>query len=549
MFKIFRLPMYYPRALRGIHILFILLKFLIVNWFSSNPVTFWLVPARYKRNGVVFTLPERLRMVIEELGPTFVKFGQILADRPDVVSDKLRIELKKLQNRAEPFNDDQAIELIETELGGPVKNFFQYFNNKPIAAASIGQVYKGTLLNGEHVIVKIQRPNIEGKIKLDLHILEYFAQQLINEFPGLHVVDIIGVVEEFGITLLQELSYLNEASNALRFATMFKDVPYCKIPKVYLETSTARMLIMEDVTGVAPDNPERLTEHGFDPKQIADHGSRIFLEMMFKHGFFHADPHAGNLFILPGNVVALIDFGMVGTLKPSHMQFLAGFTLGLANMDAETLTDALLVMCDKKFYDEKQNLQFSVNEMLLRYTSLSYEKINFSQVLNECVKIILNYKLRLPGSIYLLLKALATIEKFGSALDPEISLPAIVKPYAEALIREKFSPRKFAHEAYDMLKDYGNFIRDFPSEVNEILYKLKQGKIVVDIQVSDKDVFTKNLKSFAATLSLTLLLAAMLTASVIMNVWGKSSSATDFMFGTSLFFAIWLLLRLFFRTR
>jgi ubiquinone biosynthesis protein len=549
MFKIFRLPMYYPRAVRGMHIVYILLKFLIANWLSSNRITLWLVPKRYKRNGVVQSLPERLRIVIEELGPTFIKFGQILADRPDVISDKLREELKKLQNKAEPFDDDIAINLIETELGGRLEIFFESFERKTIAAASIGQVYRGILKNGDRVIVKIQRPNIEGKIQLDLHILQYFAQQLVDEFPGLNVVDIVGIVEEFGTTLLQELNYLNEASNAMRFAVMFKEVPYCKIPKVYVDISTEHVLIMEDVEGIAPDNAAELIAAGYDPKIIADNGCRIFLEMMFRHGFFHADPHAGNLFIHPGNVVALIDFGMVGVLKPSHMQFLAGFTLGLANRDAETLTDALLVMCDKKFFDERQNLQFSVHEMLLRYTSLKYEKINFSQVLSECVKIILNYKLRLPSSIYLLLKALATLEKFGHALDPEISLPGIVRPYAESLIREKMSPKKFAHEAYDMLKDYGTLIRDFPSEVNEILYKLKQGKIIVDIQVSDKDTFTKNLKQFAATISITLLLGCMLTASVVMNVWGHSSTATNFMFGCSLFFSVWLLLRLFFRTR
>lgn len=549
MFKLFRIPMYYSRTLRGIHILTVLLKFLITNWLSSTPVTFWLVPKKYKRDGMVQPLAERLRTVIEELGPTFIKFGQILADRPDVIGEKLRDELKKLQNKAEPFDDEQAIMLIEAELGGPLTNFFSSFNPKTFAAASIGQVYRGTLLTGEDVIIKIQRPNIEAKIKLDLHILGYFATQLVEEFPGLQVVDIVGVVEEFGSTLLKELNYLNEASNAMRFAEMFKAVPYCKIPQVYVKLSTARMLIMEDVSGVMPDNGFNLAAAGFDPVEVAANGSRIFLEMMFKHGFFHADPHPGNLFILPGNRIALIDFGMVGTLKPTHMQFLAGFTLGLANMNAATITDALLVMCEKKFFDDRQNLEFSIQEMLSRYTTLSYYKVDFTHVLNEVVQIILNYKLRLPASIYLLLKALATLEKFGKNVDPQISLAEIVKPYAEALIREKFSPKKFAQDAYEMVKDYGSLMRDFPSEVNEILYKLKQGKIIVDIQVSDRDLFTKNLKQFAATISLTLLLAFMLTASVIMNVWGKSSTGSDIMFGTSLFFAIWLLLRLFFRSR
>lgn len=549
MLKIFRLPLYYPRAIRSLQILFTLLQFITVNWLSSNYFTLWMVPKRYKRDGRVQPLPVRLRTVIEELGPTFIKFGQILADRPDVIAENLRVELKKLQDKAEPFDDAAAIRLIETELGGPIEDFFKEFSTRPIAAASIGQVYKGVLKDGAVVVIKIQRPNIESKIKLDLHILEYLAEQLVKEFPGLQVVDMVGIVEEFGNTLLQELNYMNEASNAVRFASIFRDVPYCKIPKVYLSLSTARMLVMEDVTGVCPDNVERLRAEGLDPDVIARNGVHIFMEMMFKHGFFHADPHPGNLFVLPGNVVAMVDFGMVGILKPSHMQFLAGFTLGLANKNAEVLTDALLVMCEKKFFDDKQNLQFAIQEMLLRYGSLRYENVYFSQVLNECIKIILTYKLRLPGSIYLLLKALATIEKFGHMLDAKISLPELVKPYAESLVRANFSPERFAHNAYDIIKDWGALIRDFPGEINEILYKLKQGKVTIDIEISDKHIFTRTMKQFAATLSLTLLLGAMLAASVAINVWGTRTPGTEFLFGLSVFFSVWLLLRLFFKTR
>lgn len=549
MLKIFRLPLYYPRAVRSLQILFTLLQFITVNWLSSNYFTLWMVPKRYKRDGRVQPLPERLRTVIEELGPTFIKFGQILADRPDVISESLRVELKKLQDKAIPFDDAFAIRLMETELGGPITDFFQEFSTRPIAAASIGQVYKGVLKDGSVVVVKIQRPNIESKIKLDLHILQYLAQQLVKEFPGLQVVDIVGVVEEFGNTLLQELNYMNEASNAVRFASIFRDVPYCKIPKVHLSLSTPRMLVLEDVSGICPDNPERLREAGLEPDIIARHGVHIFMEMLFKHGFFHADPHPGNLFVLPGNVVAMVDFGMVGTLKPTHMQFLAGFTLGLANKNAEVLTDALLVMCEKKFFDEKQNLQFAIHEMLLRHGSLRYQNVSFSQVLNECVQIILTYKLRLPASIYLLLKALATIEKFGHRLDAKIHLEELVRPYAESLVWANFSPEKFAHGAYDILKDWGALIRDFPGEMNEILYKLKQGKVTIDIQLSDKQVFTSVAKQFAATLSLTLLLGAMLAASVVINVWGTRTAGTEFLFGLSVFFSVWLLLRLFFKTR
>jgi ubiquinone biosynthesis protein len=549
MFKILRLPMYYPRAMRALNILFILINFVIANWLSSHTWGFRFVPKKYKRNRVPLNLPERLRVLIEELGPTFIKFGQILADRPDLVSDKLRLELKKLQSKAFPFDDEEAILLIEQELGGPIADYFEVFHKENIASASIGQVYKGTLKGGDKVVIKIQRPNIEGKIKLDLQILRYFARQLVKEFPGLQVVDIVGAVDEFGNTLLLELHYLNEAGNAARFGSIFKNIPYCKIPKVYLKYCTNKLLILEDVTGIPPDDVAELRKAGYDPKQIAENGTRILLEMIFKHGFFHADPHAGNLFILPGNTIAMIDFGMAGTLKPSHMEFLAGFTLGLAKMDAETVTYALLVLCEKKFFSGKNDLQFSVQNMLSRYGTFDYEKIDFSSMLNESVKIILDYKLQLPGSIYLLLKALATIEKFGFNLDPDISLPVIVRPYAEELVKAKFSAGKIGSDIYDTAKDYIALVRDFPAEVNEILFRLKQGRFSFDIQITDKELFTNTFRYFSGTISITIILSFMLAGSIAMNIWGKQTTAGDIMFWVALTFAILLLIRLFLRTR
>jgi ubiquinone biosynthesis protein len=547
MFKIFRITTFYPRLVRGMDIFFIIVRFGFINWLSSNSFLLRFVPNRYRRNGVVQTLPERLRIVIEDLGPTFIKFGQILADRPDIVSDRLRMELKKLQSKAEGYDDNRAIELIEEELGGPIDHFFSEFDRRNIAAASIGQVYKGVLKSGEKVIIKIQRPNIEGKIKLDLHILKYFAGQLVEEFPGFQAVDIVGVVEEFGNTLMQELNYLNEASNAMRFASMLKHLPYCKVPKVYIPLCTPTLLILEDVTGLPPDDRSRLIAEGFDPKLIAEEGTVILLEMIFRHGFFHADPHPGNLFILSGNRIALIDFGMAGTLKPMHLEFLAGFTLGLSTNNAEMITDALLTLCGKKYFSDKESLQFSIHDMLLRFNPFNYEKINFSQLLNECVKIILQYELKLPGSIYILLKSLATIEKFGYNLDPDISLVEIVKPYAEKLIREKYSPKGVANSLFDLIRDYGALFRDFPSEINEILYRFKNGKLVHEIQITDKARMTRSIKNFGNIIAMTVIIGFMMAGSIAMNSHGHNSAIATLMFGISLFFSVWLLLRLAFR--
>lgn len=550
MFKIFRIRLYYLRLLRGIYIAYTMLGFFTVNWLSSKRYMRVFIPRKYKRDGSVRSMPERLRLVIEDLGPTFIKFGQILADRPDIVSEKLRNELKKLQTMAEPIDHDLAMQLVEEELGGPLDKYFSEIDRTQcIGAASIGQVYKGKLLSGEDVVIKIQRPDIRGKIELDLQLLKYFARQLIIEYPGLTVIDIVGFVNEFGESLLLEMNYLNEAANIIRFSEMFKNISYCKIPKVYQELSTGKLLVMEYITGIPPDNPVELIKAGLDPKEVAVNGANILLRMIFKHGFFHADPHPGNLFIQPFNRIGIIDFGMAGSLKPSHMQFLAGFTLGLATTNARTITDALLLLSGKKFFAERDDLEFYVQDMLNRHGSLSYEKMNFSAILNESIKLILKYQLYIPATIYLLLKALATIENFGAKLDPNISLPALIKPYASELIMERYSPNNIAHEVFDTIRDYISLVRDFPSEVNEILFKLKQGKLIHEIHLSDEQIWTKSAKSIGGAISVAFLIGFMFTGSVVMSIWGKNPWLGDILFGLSALFGLWMLLRLFTRTK
>ena len=540
---------YYLRFRRGLHIVFIILGYLWINWLSKRRVLRRFVPRRYKRKGTVISEHERLRMVIEKLGPTFIKFGQILADRPDIVSEKFREELKKLQSAAKPFEHELAMELIERELGAPINSVFEFIDPVCIGSASIGQVYKARMKEGRLVVIKIQRPDIKEKIEMDLQLLHFLAARLAKEYPELVVMNVTGLVREFGETIMLELNYFHEGSNAMRFAGMFKDVPYCKIPKVYMNISTHRMLVMEYIQGVAPDSPHELLKHGLDPKVVADHGIHIFLKMIFEHGFFHADPHAGNIFVQKGNRIALIDFGMAGSLKPSHMQFLAGFTLGLATKNAQRISEALLRLSGNKFFKEREDLEFRVEEMLKRYGSLSYEKIKFSQVLNECVKIILKYELKIPASIYLLIKALATLEKFGHNLDRNISLATYIRPYAIALIRKQYSPKAVVSELMATVKDYFSVARSFPQELSEIMYKVKQGKLIHDIQLSNEEAFTRSFKQLGRIIALACVIGFTLAGSSIMITWGHNSWLPDFMFMVSSIFAVWLLLRLFFKIR
>ncbi len=545
MFKIFHIRLSFLRLGRGMHILATLSGFFIINWLSQHTALRGLIPAKYKRRGSVLSMAERLRLVIEELGPTFVKFGQILADRPDIVSDKLRTELKKLQSNVEPIPHDTAMKLIEEELGSPIERYFSSIGSDAcIGSASIGQVYKATLNTGEDVVIKIQRPDIQSKIELDLHLLKYLAQQLVDEYPGLTAIDIVGFVDEFGETLKMEMNYVNEAANVTRFSEIFKDSPFCTIPKVYTELCTPQMLVMEYVTGLPADNVAELVQAGLDPVQVAENGIRIMLIMIFKNGFFHADPHAGNLFVQKDNRIALIDFGMVGTLKPAQMQFLAGFILGLATSNARIITDSLLTLCDKKFFAEKDDLEFYIHDMLTRHGSFHYDQMNFSQILNDSIKIILRYELRIPASIYLLLKTIATIEKFGAQLAPGLSLPAIIRPYAETLVKQRYSPTTIAGEIYDTIRDYGALIRDFPNEINEILYKMKHGKLTHEIHLSDQATLARSARSIGQSIAIVILLSFLFAGSIIMSIWAQPSWIGHVLLGLTSFITLAYLLRL-----
>lgn len=252
-----------------------------------------------------------------------------------MVSERFRVELKKLQSRAEPFDNNTALGLIEKEMNAPIDEVFAEFDTTPLAAASIGQVYQGRLRSGEEVVLKIQRPFIENKIKLDIYLMKFIARKFAKSYPELAAINIVGLIDEFSETIVKELDYTFEASNILRFAMMFKDDPTVPYPGRLHEIQ----LQETDRDGEggrhhAPTPRQALRDAGLDTHQIAVNGANALLTMILRHGFFHADPHPGNIFILPGNVVAFIDFGMVGALTPRDMNFLADFAIGFARRDS-----------------------------------------------------------------------------------------------------------------------------------------------------------------------------------------------------------------------
>lgn len=486
---------------------------------------------RIQKHKPVYSTPERLRLAIEDLGPTYVKFGQILADRPDILSDRFRKELKKLQTDALPFDDNLAVRLIEDELGAQIKDVFEEFNPHCIASASIGQVYTGRLKGGREVVVKIRRPNIDKKIQLDLYLMRYVAKRLAREYPEMAAINITGVVDEFGDSIFRELNYYNEATNILRFREIFRDNDRIYIPHVDMKLSTHRMIIMERIFGMSPDDPQQLRAAGLDPIQIALNGAEALLIMVFKEGFFHADPHAGNMFILPGNRIAFIDFGMVGALRPREMDFLAHLSIGFARRDPIGLADSMIRLCEQRFFEQRDDLIFSLQQMIKRYSQLPVEKFNYAKMIQDCLDVITKYELCLPTGIFMLAKALATIQKVAERLDPDIPFAKLIIPYAKDVVMTQFSARKLAAELYQTLKGYSTLLKTAPGDISEILYKMKQGEIKHELQFTDMTEIRKMLRNVTSRLAYSILLVGLFIGSI-----GILSKRPDLRYGHFLLF-------------
>lgn len=467
-----------------------------------------------------YTTPERIRNTIEKLGPTYIKFGQILADRPDVVSKNFRIELKKLQSKAKPFDNSLAMNLIEKSLGKPINNVFSYVSPQPLAAASIGQVYDAKLLSGAEVVIKIQRPFIENKIKLDIYLMKYLTLKLAKNYPELTAINITGLIDEFSDSIMRELDYNNETNNLKLFGELFIDNKTVKIPRVYDHLSSKTLIVMEKIKGITPNTRDNLLSAGLQPDIVVRRGTDTIIKMVLEYGIFHADPHPGNLFIGKDNVIGIIDFGMVGMLRPREMDFIADFILGFSKKDETLLTKSLLTLCNKHYFENYDDLRFDIKQMLLQnVNSKIVDMKNFSKIMQKSIDLLIKHKLQIPSGIFLLVKTFATLEKFASNLDPSVEIAPIVIPYAQRLIKERYSSKKVATDIYETITNYIDLIRDLPTNLNEIIFKLKEGKIKHEIKLEDDMLFTKTLRSISLRISYVILIIGLFIGSTILIVW------------------------------
>nr|WP_295606499.1 AarF/ABC1/UbiB kinase family protein [uncultured Methanobrevibacter sp.] len=448
--------------------------------------------------------PIRLRLMLQELGTTFIKFGQLLASRPDLVGEKISEELSQLHDDNPPVSYEEIKELIEDQLGGSLNEFFVEFSEKSLATASIAQVHVAKLHSGERVAVKVQKPNIEDIVETDLSIMKFIANESDRFDTGFRHLNLPAVVHEFDRSIHKEMDFDNELMNIRHLNDNFIYNDKIIVPVIYPDYSTEKVLTMEYVDGV------KLSDviAGDDPKYnkilIADRIVRAYLKQIFLDGFFHADPHPGNIFITEDNAVCFIDFGMMGVLDDEFRQDLAELMINFSDHNIDGLINQLIRMDILNEKTDINLLKSDLNDLFSKYYGMELSR--FNGIIEDLLFLMQKYEIRLPNEFVLMARGLSMVENIGLRLDPNINVVEYLKPIARKLIVQRYNPKKMVNNAKNSFFAFEHVLKGLPSLISKTFYKIEEGEVTVNIEV-------KHISEIANQLSLAIIIAALLIGS------------------------------------
>lgn len=498
--------------------------------------------------------PEQLRMAFEELGPSFIKLAQILSSRPDLITKRYADEFKKLQDRVPPFPVEEAISIIEEETGKEIEEIFREFDRTPIAAASIAQVFRGRLVNDSDIIVKVQRPRIREQIETDIAILSYAATLLEKYIPESSFFNPTGIVEEFSRTVRKELDFLEESRNCIRFRKNFEQNADVYIPLVFEEHSTDKVIIMERIEGVKIDDIEGITRQGLDKKRLARIGVNAYFKQILEDGFFHADPHPGNIYAMPTGQIGFMDFGMVGRVTPELRETMASTFLALINKDFDRLIDQYIelglvpehVDLDAFRREFRADLQDFLDPLYGR--TIGEIHFNFADYLDTLTHIAVKHHLKIPSDLLLVNKAMLMLESLGSELDPGFDFIAAAEPYASKLIKDRLRPGRLYEKARKNVMEASDFIMLFPKQLRQIVQKVLKDDIGIKMTHIGLEKFIKDMDRSSNRIAFSMIISAILLSSAIMHATGAGPSVLGFSllglsaFGIAFVLGIWLII-------
>ncbi|UZQ82310.1 2-polyprenylphenol 6-hydroxylase [Thermoanaerobacter sp. RKWS2] len=452
---------------------------------------------------------ERLRLALEELGPTFIKMGQILSTRSDILPKDIIKELEKLQDKAPAFSFDEVKSVIQNEFGESLEEAYAEFEPTPLAAASIAQVHKALLWSGKTVVVKVQRPGIEKIIAQDMRILEDIAKFVDNHTKYGKIYNFTKMVEDFKKRLEEELDFRIEGENAEKFKKNFLKDKKVKIPSIIWTHTTRRVLTMEYIGGIPLNDFNAIDEAGLDRGAIARNLAKSVLNQILRDGFFHGDPHPGNIMVLEDGTIAFLDFGMVGSLSPERKRQFSKMLLGIVYKNSRMIIESIIDLNAVTLNVNMKKLEKDINNLRDRYVEIQLEKLKVGEVLNGIFDLVFSYNIVIPNEFNMLAKSLITLEGIVEKLDPKISVLEVAKPIAKQLIPKMFSTQHMKEEIINATMDYSRLIKELPSFLLNFLRKTEEENYAIELKIRDLENLEKRVDKVFNRLSTSIILLAL----------------------------------------
>ncbi len=498
------------------------------------------------------TVPERLRIAFEELGPTFIKLAQLLSSRPDLITQQYADEFRKLLDEVPPFPASDARRIISDELKEPLDGIFMEFQEVPVAAASIAQVHNAVLSDGKEVIVKVQRPDIQGQILSDIEIIGTVARLMERHVPESRFFNPTGIVQEFSRTVRKELDFTEEARNCARFARNFTDVPGVHIPRVFTEHLTDKMLVMERIKGARVDEVAEIERMGLDRAELAIEIVDTYLKMILEDGFFHADPHPGNIFIMPDGRICFMDFGIVGRVSEETKEILAETFVALLKKDYDGLVEHYIELGhlseDADVDTFRREFKVDLVDLIEPLYGAAISEINIAEYLDTVLQLASRHRLIVPSDLLLIDKTFMHLENVVRQLDPEFDFISATEPYAERLLKERLSPFKAVQRISKELAGAGDFLILLPKQLGRILNKILKDDIHFKTTHIGLDRLIRDMDRSSNRIAFAMVVSAIILSSAIMHamstgplIFGFSALGIVTFLG-AFFLGIWLLI-------
>ncbi|WP_298866188.1 AarF/ABC1/UbiB kinase family protein [uncultured Gimesia sp.] len=464
---------------------------------------------------VKLTRAKRIRLALESLGVTFIKFGQVVSTRPDLVPRDVVRELSKLQESVPSFPSDIAIKIVERELEGSIDTLFAAFDHQPLAAGSLGQVHRARLHDGTELVVKIKRPDIDRVIEQDLSLMYELATMIERHFPDAEIFDPVGLVNQFSRTIHRELQFMREARSTDEFYRLFQDDATLYVPKIHWELTQGDVITMEYIDGYRIDNENELKNLPISAHEVAANGARIFMKMTFEFGIFHADPHPGNFRVMPDGSICLIDYGMIGVLEEERRDLLIDLLLNVARKDTTRLVEVVLNIGKTKRDIDHQLLRADLRDFIGNYYGIPLEQIKVGAMLTDFINILAIHRIRCPVDIMLLIRALITLEGVASHIAPDLNIAQEMEPYVYKISSERYHPRAIASRMWTEARSLTKVMHDLPEQIGRTLGKLSDDELRIHLEHKGIDHLTTEMDRSGNRLAIGMVMSALILASAI----------------------------------